>query len=118
LHLVNTTDPTPHIPRLQIDTGAISDRLNTLATIPPCPDCGPAVVTAATECAAVLGELIRLYAVLIEARRESANRLAAIRAAVGAERDGEADPLAYVRDELADSPDRYILSGQSRGWWR
>jgi hypothetical protein len=36
------------------------------------------------------------------ARLESANRLAAIRAALGAARDGEPDPLAYLRDQLAE----------------
>jgi hypothetical protein len=47
-------------------------------------------------------EITRLTAALATARLESANRLAAIRAALGAAADGEADPLAYLRDELPE----------------
>jgi hypothetical protein len=47
-------------------------------------------------------EVTRLSAALAAARLESANRLAAIRAALGAAADGETDPLAYLRDQLAD----------------
>jgi hypothetical protein len=39
---------------------------------------------------------------LSAARLESANRLAAIRAALSAANDGEPDPLAYLRDQLAE----------------
>ena len=43
-------------------------------------------------------------------RLESANRLAAMKAALHAARDGEADPLAYLRDELpADSDGGWCL---------
>jgi hypothetical protein len=38
----------------------------------------------------------------MEKRMESANRLAAIRAALGAAADNETDPLGYLRDQLAD----------------
>lgn len=38
---------------------------------------------------------------LAAARLQSANRLAAIRAALGAAEDGESDPLAYLTDQLA-----------------
>jgi hypothetical protein len=47
-------------------------------------------------------EVIRLAQALAAARLESANRLAAIRAALGAAADGEPDPLAYLRDQLAE----------------
>jgi len=39
---------------------------------------------------------------LAAARLVSANRLAAIRAALAAAGDGESDPLAYLRDQLAE----------------
>jgi hypothetical protein len=39
---------------------------------------------------------------LAAARLVSANRLAAIRAALGAADDGESDPLAFLRDQLAE----------------
>jgi hypothetical protein len=47
-------------------------------------------------------ETIRLAAELAAARLESANRLAAMRAALGAAADGEPDPLEYLRDELPE----------------
>ena len=47
-------------------------------------------------------EIIRLTAELSAARLESANRLAAMRAALGAAADGEPDPLEYLRDELPE----------------
>lgn len=45
-------------------------------------------------------EVARLSAELRAARLDRANLLAAIRAALASERDGETDPLAYLRDEL------------------
>jgi hypothetical protein len=47
-------------------------------------------------------EILRLKTVLAAARLQSANRLAAIRAALAAADDGESDPLDYLRDQLAD----------------
>jgi hypothetical protein len=45
-------------------------------------------------------EVARLSAELAAARLDHANALAAMRAAIGAHRDGEPDPLYYLRDEL------------------
>lgn len=48
-----------------------------------------------------MGAIIaRLTAELADARMERANLLAAMRAAMAAHADGEADPLWYVRDAL------------------
>jgi hypothetical protein len=47
-------------------------------------------------------EILRLKTALAAARLQSANRLAAIRAALAADADGESDPLDYLRDQLAD----------------
>jgi hypothetical protein len=46
-------------------------------------------------------EVTRLDAELAATRLDRANLLAAIRAALAADADGEADPLSYLRDELA-----------------
>ena len=61
----------------------------------------------------VLGELDRLagerdaaLTALTRTRMLAANRIAAIRAALGAARDGDSDPLAYLRDQLADEAQR------------
>jgi hypothetical protein len=49
-----------------------------------------------------LGAVIgRLTAELADTRMDRANLLAAMRATLGAQADGEADPLYYLRDELA-----------------
>ncbi|HEX3921599.1 MAG TPA: hypothetical protein VHY31_04890 [Streptosporangiaceae bacterium] len=50
----------------------------------------------------LVAEVVRLRADLAAARLDRANLLAAIRAALAADRDGETDPLGYLRDELAD----------------
>lgn len=50
------------------------------------------------------GEITWLHDMLAGERRTSANLLAAIRAALGAESEGEADPFGYLRDELPDEP--------------
>ena len=48
-------------------------------------------------------EVTRLSAELAAARLHHANALAAMRATIGAKRDGEPDPLYYIRDELSAS---------------
>ena len=64
---------------------------------------------------ALLAVIARLYAALLAARHESANRLAAMRAALGAAADGDSDPLAFLRDELAES-DNAPSPTQAGGW--
>jgi hypothetical protein len=56
--------------------------------------------TALTDNLALAAEVTRLTAALAAARLDMANLLAAIRAALAAHADGEADPLYYLRDEL------------------
>jgi hypothetical protein len=46
-------------------------------------------------------EVTRLSAELAAVRLWHANALAAMRATIGAQRDGEPDPLYYIRDELS-----------------
>jgi hypothetical protein len=45
-------------------------------------------------------EVTRLQAELAATRLDRANLLAAMRATLAAQRDGEADPLSYLRDQL------------------
>lgn len=52
---------------------------------------------------ALCAEVDRLFMLLIEERLRYANLLAAALAALGANRDEEDDPLAYLRDELAET---------------
>ncbi len=50
---------------------------------------------------ALSAEITRLNAEVTAARLDGANLLAAIRSALAADADGEADPLYYLRDELS-----------------
>ena len=56
--------------------------------------------TALADLPAVLAELRRTRAELEAVRLDRANLLAAIRATLAADAEGEPDPLGYLRDEL------------------
>ena len=56
--------------------------------------------TALTDLTAVLAELGRVRAQLEAVRLDRANLLAAIRATLAADAEGDPDPLDYLRDEL------------------
>lgn len=62
--------------------------------------------TALADLPAVLAELGRARAELEAVRLDRANLLAAIRATLAADAEGEPDPLGYLRDELhsTDAP--------------
>jgi len=59
-------------------------------------------------------EVTRLSAELTVARLRHATALAAIRATIGAQRDGERDPLYYIRDEL-NAPQNLSLTRGGAG---
>lgn len=56
--------------------------------------------TALADVRDLAAEVARLAAQLAAARLGHANAVAAMRATIAAQRDGEADPLYYIRDEL------------------
>jgi hypothetical protein len=89
------------MPRLSIDPDHVLTRLRALASTNPCEHCELPVTHAITDIARLLMQVNRLYIALGQERIRSANLEAAIRAALGAESDGEADPLGYLRDEIA-----------------
>jgi hypothetical protein len=90
-----TTDPTA--PRPTLDQEAVWTHLraaldrNTPVTI----------WTAIADIPVLLAELDRLARLLTWARTEFANMLAAAHATLAADRDGEPDPLVYLRDQVA-----------------
>jgi hypothetical protein len=57
--------------------------------------------TALSDTRDLAAEVARLSADLAAARLHHANALAAMRATIGAQHDGEPDPLYYIRDELS-----------------
>ena len=97
-----------------IDAAAIAARLEALARAELCPSCERAVIAVTADTTRLLIEVIRLHDALYLARLESANRLAAMRAALGAAADNEADPLAYLQDEIADDETPHIDGGWGR----
>jgi hypothetical protein len=110
--LENQPQHTPHIPRLPVDGNAIIARLETLARADLCPRCARVIDPVAADAIQLFGEVIRLHEALIYTRLESANRLAAIRAALHAAQEGEPDPLAYLRDELPGSDEIPGMGGR------
>lgn len=95
------------MPRLSVDTDEI--RFRFAATWPAYEqeagrlaewhDWADAVAVIPALCA----EVDFLHRLLTDERRRYADLLAAARATLGAVRDGEADPLAYLRDELPEN---------------
>ena len=69
-----------------------------------CDQCRETIPSLIDNITRLAGEITRLHDMLTKERQASANLLAAIRAALGAESEGEADPLSYLRDELPDDP--------------
>lgn len=107
-----STERNSRSPRLFIDPDAIASHLEALDNAALCSACRDAAIPVAADTVALLIEAIRLWDTLCHTRLESANRLAAIRAALHAHAEGESDPLAYLRDELTnmESP------GMDGGW--
>ena len=99
----NQPYPARHIPQIAIDEDEVLATIALeLARVHICDRCHRAVPPLIDNIAQLAGEITRLHDALITERLTSANLLAAIRAALGAAADGEADPLAYLRDELPD----------------
>ncbi len=88
------------MPPLSIDPDQYARRLRDLAGITGCERCEAALSGAMTDTARLLDQVSQLHAALRAERLRSADLEAAIRVALGACRDGDADPLAYLRDEL------------------
>ena len=102
--MTSTPHSQPHIPQLQIDLDEILGTLALeLALVRICEQCQATVPSLINDLAQLVTEITRLHSALIRERLISANLRAAIRAALGAQADGEPDPLAYLRDELPES---------------
>jgi len=99
--MTTTPHDQPHIPPLQIDLDVILSTLALeLSRVRICDQCQHCVPSLINDLAHLVSEITRLHTAFIDERLISANLRAAIRAALGADRDGEADPLGYLRDEI------------------
>ena len=74
-----------------------------VTAMPTLADVWQHIETALADSRDLVAEVARLSAGLAVARLDHANAIAAMRAAIGAERDGEPDPLYFLRDELEAS---------------
>ena len=91
-----------NMPLLTVDIDEIRNRLRDLEYTNLCGSCQLAASSAISDIARLIAQIHELYAALGAERLRSANLEAAIRAALGASDDGETDPFAYLRDEIAD----------------
>ena len=99
----HATEPAAH-PPLQIDLDEILATIALeLARVQICDQCQASVPSLIDDLAHLVTEITRLHSALVRERLISANLRAAIRAALGAQSDGEPDPLAYLRDEFPDA---------------
>jgi hypothetical protein len=70
------------------------------ATMPTLAEIWRCLEDSLNDVPALLAEVARLSGEQRNARLERANLIAAARATIAAQHDGEADPLYYLRDEL------------------
>ena len=101
--MTSTPHNQPHIPPLQIDLDEILTTIALeLAPVQICKQCQASVPGLIDDLAHLVTEITQLHSALVRERLISANLRAAIHAALGAQSDGEPDPLAYLRDEFPD----------------
>ena len=88
----------PHIPRLTVDQEAVHTHLHAVRRRPT-----PAAVwTAIADIPVLLAEVDRLTRLLSRTRWDFADLLAAARATLASDQDGEPDPLTYLSDAVAE----------------
>jgi hypothetical protein len=96
------------LPRVEIDLEAIDEAWNALGRINRCPECRDTGLVLLLHFSARIVENSntaidnrRLNDELTSSRERAANLLAAVHATLGADADGEDDPLWFLRDEYA-----------------
>lgn len=98
-------DTPPHVQVnvQEVRTRSLSAReiLSSLSdAMPSIEDLWARLYAALADVPQLLSEISRLSSLLVKVRRDRANLAAAGRATLRADRDGEPDPLYYLRDEL------------------
>jgi len=103
--VITTTDSTPP-PIVDLQEAATRNRTarhivaGFLTAAPTLAEIWRQLEAALADTPALSAEITRLRAELAGTRLDRANLLAAARAVITAHRDGESDPLSYLRDEL------------------
>lgn len=92
-----------HLPRLRVDLDAVRRRYRAILTtrIRSREDFHALVLASVLDVPFLVSEVETLWEQLVQVRRERADLLAAGRATLAAGRDGEPDPLYYLRDEIS-----------------
>jgi hypothetical protein len=98
---IDARPPRPRLPILGVDLDAIHARYQAIHSTRTRLEFHTALVASVADVPTLVSEVDRLWGYLVQTRRRYADLLAAVRAALAADRDGEADPLWYVRDEFA-----------------
>jgi hypothetical protein len=113
----NTPHSTLNIPEVMTRNSAARDMVAGFATaLPALSTMWQHIQTALADVRDLAAEVERLSAAVAAARLDRANALAAMRATIAAERDGETDPLSYLRDELrAAQSSTAARTGVNRG---
>ncbi|MFC7278579.1 hypothetical protein ACFQS1_31760 [Paractinoplanes rhizophilus] len=88
----------PRIPRPTVDQEAVLTHLRAARNLYT----PVAIWTSIDDIPVLIAEVDRLARLLSRTRWDFADLLAAARAALAADHDGEPDPLAYVRDAVAE----------------
>lgn len=88
----------PCIPRPTIDQEAVLAHLRAARRLPT----PVAIWTAIADIPVLLAEVDRLARLLSRTRWDFADLLAAARATLGADHDGEPEPLTYLRDAVTE----------------
>ncbi len=83
------------------------------SSMPTLTDIWRSVEDALDDALALSAEVTRLSTELQQTRLDRANLLAAIRATLAAQADGEPDPTSYLRDEL-DAPETLPSASRRR----
>jgi hypothetical protein len=113
----NTPYSTVNIPEVMTRNSAARDMVTGFATaLPALAAMWQYIQTALADVGDLTAEVTRLSAAVQDVRLDRANAFAAMRATIAAERDGETDPLSYLRDELkAARGDPAARAGGKRG---
>ena len=88
----------PRIPRPTVDPEAVLTHLHAARTRPT----PVAIWTAIADIPSLLAEIERLTELLSRTRWDFADLLAAARATIAADHEGEADPLSYLSDAVTE----------------
>ena len=98
---IDARPPRPRLPVLGVDLDAIHARYWAIHSTRTRLEFHAALVASVADVPTLVSEVDRLCGYLVQMRRRYADLLAAVRATLAADRDGETDPLWYVRDEFA-----------------